>query len=220
MAVVLPGRHKPAPARGVGNNAPVSVCSRREAGMTDRSMWYPAACAVARYPRYCVNHERPTKVDFLISAGMTYWHWWSLAAILLVLEMLAPGVFFLWLAFAAVLTGAAKLVFGGMIFEIQLLVFALCGLVATFAGRRWVMRRTGQEIDDEHVGDLALNQRDAQLRGRIITLPHDVSGGETRVTLDGTTWRLYVDQPLLAGQQVRIMAIKGTVLQGQPVKIL
>tara|TARA_R110001583_G_scaffold32882_2_gene111633 strand:- start:38440 stop:38988 length:549 start_codon:yes stop_codon:yes gene_type:complete len=180
-------------------------------------MWYPAACAVARYPRYRVNHERPTKVDFLISAGMTYWHWWSLAAILLVLEMLAPGVFFLWLAFAAVLTGIAKLVFGGMIFEIQLLVFALCGLVATFAGRRWVMRRINAKGDDDNAESPGLNQRELQFRGRIITLPHDMTSGETRVVLDGTTWRLYVGQLLKAGDQVRITAIKGTVLQGEAV---
>ncbi|OKH86611.1 hypothetical protein LF95_21870 [Thalassospira sp. TSL5-1] len=146
---------------------------------------------------------------------MTYWHWWSLAAVLLVLEMTAPGVFFLWLAFAAAITGFAKLFLAGLGIEIQLLVFALCGVVATFAGRRWLVHRTGQEPDDENSEDLALNQREAQLRGRIITLPQDVSGGETRVTLDGTTWRLYVDQPLLAGQQVRITAIKGTVLQGE-----
>ncbi|WP_147253055.1 NfeD family protein [Thalassospira profundimaris] len=157
-------------------------------------------------------------MDFLFSAGMTYWHWWSLAAVLLVLEITAPGVFFLWLAFAAALTGFAKLFFAGLSLEIQLLVFALCGVVATFAGRRWLVRRTGQGPDDEQVEDLALNQREAQLRGRIITLPHDVSGGETRVMLDGTTWRLHVEQPLPAGQKVRITAIKGTVLQGETVE--
>lgn len=156
-------------------------------------------------------------MDFLFSAGMTYWHWWSLAAVLLVLEMTAPGVFFLWLAFAAALTGFAKLFFTGMSIEVQLLVFALCGVVATFAGRRWLVRRIGQVGDDDNSEAPALNQREAQLRGRVITLPHDVSAGETRVMLDGTTWRLYVDQPFLTGQKVRITAIKGTVLQGEAV---
>ena len=156
-------------------------------------------------------------MDFLISAGVTYWHWWSLAAILLVLEVMAPGVFFLWVAFAAALTGIVKLLFGGMSLEIQLLVFAVCGVVATFAGRRWVMRRINAKGDDDNAESPGLNQREQQFRGRIITLPHDMTDGETRVVLDGTTWRLYVGQLLKAGDQVRITAIKGTVLQGEAV---
>ncbi|MEQ5778321.1 NfeD family protein [Thalassospira sp. NFXS8] len=156
-------------------------------------------------------------MDFLISAGVTYWHWWSLAAILLVLEVMAPGVFFLWVAFAAALTGIVKLLFGGMSLEIQLLVFAVCGVVATFAGRRWVMRRINAKGDDDNAESTGLNQREQQFRGRIITLPHDMTDGETRVVLDGTTWRLYVGQLLKAGDQVRITAIKGTILQGEVV---
>ncbi|WP_158091252.1 NfeD family protein [Thalassospira mesophila] len=156
-------------------------------------------------------------MDFLISVGVTYWHWWSLAAILLVFEMLAPGVFFLWVAFAAVVTGIAKLLFGGMGLEIQLLVFALCGVVATFAGRRWVMRRINAKGDDDNANAPGLNQRELQFRGRVITLPHDMIDGETRVVLDGTTWRLYVGQLLKTGDQVRITGIKGTVLQGEAV---
>ncbi|PKR53638.1 NfeD family protein [Thalassospira marina] len=156
-------------------------------------------------------------MDFLFSEGMTYWHWWSLAAILLVLEVMAPGVFFLWLAFAAAVTGFAKLLVVTMGIEIQLLVFALCGIVATFAGRRWLVRKPGETSDDADSDAPGLNQREAQLRGRVITLAEDVTGGETRVMLDGTTWRLQVAGPLLAGQQVRITAIKGTVLQGEAV---
>ena len=29
--------------------------------------------------------------------ALTYWHWWILTAILIILEVFAPGAFFLWL---------------------------------------------------------------------------------------------------------------------------
>ncbi len=37
---------------------------------------------------------------------LTFWHWLALGGGLLLLEMLTPGVVFLWLALAAGLTGA------------------------------------------------------------------------------------------------------------------
>ena len=37
-----------------------------------------------------------------------YWIWWVIAGVLLILELLAPGIFFIWLAVAAALTGLAE----------------------------------------------------------------------------------------------------------------
>ena len=36
-----------------------------------------------------------------------HWVWWVAAGIMLMLELVAPGVFFIWLAIAAALTGVA-----------------------------------------------------------------------------------------------------------------
>ena len=40
------------------------------------------------------------------------WLWWIVAGVLLILELTAPGVFFIWLAIAAALTGVADLMLG------------------------------------------------------------------------------------------------------------
>ena len=41
--------------------------------------------------------------------GTQFWHWWILAAIFAGIEILAPGVFFIWLGAAAALTGVTAL---------------------------------------------------------------------------------------------------------------
>jgi len=41
---------------------------------------------------------------------VSYWHWWVLGAILLMLEIFVPGAFLLWLGFAAGLVGLLLLV--------------------------------------------------------------------------------------------------------------
>lgn len=139
----------------------------------------------------------------------TFWHWWIVGGVMLVLELLAPGVFFLWLAFAAAVTGIIKLVFPGVAVEWQLLLFALLGVISTFAGRRWFVRRINGTDNS------GLNQRGAQLTGRVVTLPGDTVNGEVRMKLDGTTWRLFVGEDLKAGSRVRITGLKGIVLQGR-----
>ena len=43
-----------------------------------------------------------------ILASLGPWNWMILAATLLVLEMLAPGIFLMWFGFAAALTGTGS----------------------------------------------------------------------------------------------------------------
>ncbi len=58
----------------------------------------------------------------LISA-MAEWTWIALGAVLLAVEIIAPGTFLLWLGIAAVLTGALFLLVPAE-WQVQLVVFA------------------------------------------------------------------------------------------------
>jgi len=44
-------------------------------------------------------------MDALWQDGLDYWLWWALGLALVIVEMAAPGVFFLWLGIAAGLVG-------------------------------------------------------------------------------------------------------------------
>ena len=59
--------------------------------------------------------------------GTQFWHWWILAALIFAgIEILAPGVFFIWLGAAAALTGLIALVIPGMGWEIEALICSRC----------------------------------------------------------------------------------------------
>ena len=67
------------------------------------------------------------------------WHWWVLGAVLLILEVAAPGVFFVWLALAAFTLGLLVFVLPLSV-PLQLLLFAALSVAAVLVGRRYVSR--------------------------------------------------------------------------------
>ena len=61
---------------------------------------------------------------------MTYWQWWVLAAVLLIVEVLAPGTFFLWLAVAAGVVGLSVMLYPAMSIEAAWTLFAVLGILS------------------------------------------------------------------------------------------
>ena len=62
--------------------------------------------------------------------NVVFWHWWILAGVLLIIELLLPAFFFLWLGIAAAATGLIILVFPDAPMESQLVLFAVLSIVA------------------------------------------------------------------------------------------
>ena len=67
---------------------------------------------------------------------LVFWHWWVLAGLLLVIELVAPNYFFLWLSIGAVAVGFLVLAFPAMAVGLQLLAFGLLTVVAAVGWRR------------------------------------------------------------------------------------
>ena len=66
-------------------------------------------------------------------AHLQFWHWWVLGLMLIVVELLAPGTFFLWFGAAAGVTGLILLVLPALDWHYQLLAFAVLAVVAVIA---------------------------------------------------------------------------------------
>lgn len=132
------------------------------------------------------------------------WAWWVLGIVLLILEVLMPGVFLVWIGIAAVVTGALSLLFweaGFWTWHVQWLVFAALSLASLFIGRRIVSTRLAS--DQPH-----LNQRGQSLVGRTATLEQPIAEGRGRIRLDDTMWS--VEGPdLPIGARVRVTASNG-----------
>ena len=131
------------------------------------------------------------------------WNWVVLGAALLALEVVAPGVYLLWLGVAALLTGALSWQLWGFAlwgWQVQVLVFLVLSLGAVLVGRR-IFPTTGTDDTDQPL----LNQRDRQLVGRTATLVDPIVNGHGRVRIGDTLWRV-TGPELPVGTRVRISA--------------
>lgn len=143
-------------------------------------------------------------------AGLGYWNWMILAVILLVFEMLLPGIYFLWLGFAAAFVGA---VVGAvdMSWQWQVALFAVFSIVAVVLSHT-LLKRAGMEDTDEP----NLNKRAHQNIGRVAMLVDPIKGGRGRINLGDTFWQVKgPDLPVNA--EVKIVGVDGTVLEVVPV---
>lgn len=137
--------------------------------------------------------------------GLEFWHWWLLGVLLLILEVLSPGVFFMWLGFAAGLTGLALMVLPGMTWQWQLMLFGVAGVAFAWLGNRLANRSTAQS-DVPH-----LNRRGEQYIGRLFTLDAAIVNGQGKVRVDDTTWKVRGDD-CPAGTRVRVAGVDGVEL--------
>lgn len=145
-------------------------------------------------------------IPFLES--IEFWHWWIFAVVLLVMEILAPGTFFLWMAVAGGIVGALLLPFPDIGWKIQLLIFGVLSVGAITAWQIY-LRRNPTETDDN-----TLNRRGAQYIGRRVTLDDALVNGRGRVRIDDTYWSVAtVDgADMDAGAQITVTDVDGIVL--------
>lgn len=146
-------------------------------------------------------------VGYLSELGV--WNWLILGLLLLILELLAPGIFFIWFALAALFTGGIALLFNASIFfgwQMQTVLFLTLAVLFLLLGRRFFA--SGEKEADEPL----LNRRGDQLVGQRTTLNEAIVNGHGRVKLNDTIWRA-TGPDLPIGTQVIIVAFnQGTVI--------
>lgn len=137
------------------------------------------------------------------------WNWMVLGLILLTFEIIAPGVFLLWIGIAALIVGAASLALWDAAFwswQLQTVIFAVLAVICALAGKRIYDGREGKT--DQPL----LNQRGAQLIGRTATLTEPIVNGRGRVHFGDTLWRIS-GPDLPAGVKVRVTKADATDLE-------
>ena len=115
---------------------------------------------------------------------ITFWHWFILGCALVVLEILAPGVIFVWLGVAAIITGIIAMAISSLSWEFEFLIFTVLSVVSVFAGRALIRRRpTGTDHP-------LLNRRGEQYVGRVYTLDEAIVNGSGKLHIDDTIWKV------------------------------
>ncbi len=135
-----------------------------------------------------------------------HWHWWILAAVLIILEVFAPGAFFLWLGLAAVTIGGVVYVLPDMIWEYQLLLFSVLSVISIVIWRKY-FRSTPADTDQPH-----LNRRGEQYIGRVFTLEVPIVDGVGKIHVDDSTWKVHGDD-CPAGTRIEVTGVDGTILK-------
>lgn len=147
---------------------------------------------------------------------MTEWlstladHWWWVGggALLAILEILLPGVFLIWVAIAAWITGLI-VAFIPLSLALQLVIFVLLAFATVWLGRQYYARVPVANPDPN------LNVRASRLIGQVVTVESAIENGRGRVRVGDGVWNAAgPDAP--SGAKVRIVAAEGTLLTVEP----
>jgi membrane protein implicated in regulation of membrane protease activity len=142
-------------------------------------------------------------------ASLGVWDWFIAGGLLLVLEVLAPGVFMLWLGLAALLVGIISL-FVEWSWQAQFIAFAAFAVAAIPLWRR--LARQVEAATDQPF----LNRRNEGFVGRIFTLEKPIVDGTGTMGIDDTVWRI-TGADIPAGSRVKVTRVDGTALHVEPV---
>lgn len=121
-------------------------------------------------------------MDWLTQLELDAQWWWLILAVLLGIgEIALPGVFLIWIAAAAALTGIVTAL-TGIAAVPQLLIFAVTSLLSAWFGRRWYLDNPVQSTDP------LLNDRAARLIGRTVIVAEPILHGRGRVKVGDSVW--------------------------------
>ena len=132
------------------------------------------------------------------------WSWWLLGLVLLGIEVLAPGFFFLWFGIAAILVGISALLIDWP-WQLQVLGFVVLSVIAALLGRRFAGNADGETADPH------LNLRASRLEGETFVLSEPIVEGRGRIRVGDSVWQVRgPDAP--AGARVVVTGADGAVL--------
>jgi membrane protein implicated in regulation of membrane protease activity len=138
-------------------------------------------------------------------AELGAWNWMILAAILFVLEIMAPGIFLMWFGLAAIATGLIVFRYD-VIWQWQLIWF--CLLSVAFVVLAWKYLRKHPLESDRPL----LNERAVRHIGESHDLIDPIVNGRGSVKIGDSIWRV-TGPELPSGARVTVVGADGTLLK-------
>jgi len=141
----------------------------------------------------------PTFAEFEL-----HYTWLAIGLVLAVAEMAIPGVFLIWMAGAALVTGlVAWLIPIGL--PLQIVLFAVLSILAVFTGKRLLKDHPVVSADPK------MNQRGERVVGETVVVTQAIEGGSGRVKLGDSEWLARgADAPV--GTRLKVAGHDGVVL--------
>lgn len=145
-------------------------------------------------------------MDLGMLTEILYWHWLTLAAVLLILEFLVAGTFFLWTAIAAGAVGLVLLIYPQMPWQAQVALFLGITLACLTLWRLWHNRKANMELPSP------LCAHGRKYIGQRFTLRTPIINGSGKLSIEQTLW--HISGPDMdAGTRVVVRDLEGSRLK-------
>lgn len=141
-----------------------------------------------------------------------YWIWVLIGLVLAALEMVVPGVYLIWLAVAALVTGALTFVLDPGL-PLQIVNFVFISLIVAFSAKRILRDRPIVSSDP------LLNNKGGRMVGETGVVTTDFQAGSGRVRLGDSEW-LARGVDMNAGERVRVTGNEGAILLVEPLNLI
>jgi inner membrane protein len=133
-----------------------------------------------------------------------FWYWLIAAVVMIIIEMVLPAAYFLWMGISAFVVGLLIYVIPNMPVLIQVVIFGVLSIVSLVLYKRH--KKTNPNESDQP----NLNRRGEQYVGRSFTLEEAIVNGVGKVKVDDSIWKVKGDD-MPAGMKVRVMSVDGTI---------
>ena len=141
-----------------------------------------------------------------------HWVWLTLGLVLAGLEMLLPGVYLIWLAVAAIVTGVLTLTLD-LSLPFQIIDFVSLSLIIAFSAKRFLRDKPIESADP------LMNRRGARMVGETALVVQAIEHGSGRVHIGDSDW-IARGPDVAAGERVRIVGSEGASLLVEPLTLL
>jgi len=145
-------------------------------------------------------------MSMMIFDEITFWHWLIAGVILIAFEMFVPGVVFMWVGIAAIITGVVAWAAPDLSLEWLLIIFAVLSVISVVSGRMYLKKHP---LATDHP---KLNHRGQRYVGRTFVLSEPIVDGYGKIKVDDSTWKIS-GPDLATGTKVEVVDVDGTVLK-------
>lgn len=135
----------------------------------------------------------------------SYWYWFSACLLLLLLEILIPGAFLMWIGFGAAGVGFFLWLFPQADMVWQLFALAISVVGAVLIGLHWQKQSKKHPI-------AGLNQGLEMYIGRAVLVSEDFNSGVGRIRVDDSFFTANSTDLLVQGQRAVVTEVRDTIL--------
>ena len=140
-----------------------------------------------------------------------HWVWLTLGLVLAGLEIFVPGIYLIWLAVAAIITGVLTLAVEVPL-PMQVVNFVFLALILAFSAKRFLRERPIESSDP------MMNRRGARMVGQTAVVTAAIENGSGRIKVGDGEW-IACGPDVAAGQRVRIVGNDGASLLVEPLAL-